>query len=588
MDPEAPGDVIRGRHDPAPARVASDDEGLLPELRALELLDRRIEGVEIQVRDDHASQASGGAGRDRLCRVAVLSTQAERGSDEFSRRSERMAALVAELRERTAQVAAGGGERSVERHRSRGKLTARERIDRLVDPDGAFLELNALAAWDLYEGDAPSAGIVTGIGVVEGRECVLVANDATVKGGSYFPLTVKKHLRAQEVAAQNRLPCLYLVDSGGAFLPLQADVFPDRDHFGRIFFNQAQMSAQGIPQIAVVMGSCTAGGAYVPAMSDETVIVRGTGTIFIGGPPLVKAATGQDVTAEELGGADVHTRRSGVADHYATSDEHALALARGIVRNLHDRKPEAPWDVAPAEPPAVDPSDLYGLIPEDFRHQTDARELIARIVDGSRFQEFKTLYGETLVTGFARIEGYPVGILANNGVLFAESAQKGAHFVELCCKRRVPLVFLQNITGFMVGAEYEAGGIARDGAKLVMAVANARVPKFTVVTGGSFGAGNYAMCGRAYEPRQLWMWPNARISVMGGEQAATVLSMVGDVDEAAIREKYEREGNPYFSTARLWDDGIIDPLDTRRVLALGISAALNAPIAETTFGIFRM
>jgi len=520
--------------------------------------------------------------------VAVLSSQVERGSDDFTRRHERMTALVAELRERTAAVARGGGERALERHRERGKLPARERIDRLVDPDTAFLELGALAAWDLYDGQAPSAGIVTGIGVVEGRECVIVANDATVKGGSYFPLTVKKHLRAQEVAAQNRLPCLYLVDSGGAFLPLQAEVFPDRDHFGRIFFNQAQLSAEGIAQIAVVMGSCTAGGAYVPAMSDETVIVRGTGTIFIGGPPLVKAATGQDVTAEELGGADVHARRSGVADHYAISDEHALAVTRGIVRNLHARRPEPPWDVAVPEPPALDPGELYGLVPEDFRHQTDARELIARIVDGSRFQEFKALYGETLVTGFARIEGMPVGILANNGVLFAESAQKGAHFVELCCKRRVPLVFLQNITGFMVGAEYEAGGIARDGAKLVMAVANARVPKFTVVTGGSFGAGNYAMCGRAYEPRQLWMWPNARISVMGGEQAATVLAMVGDVDEDEIREKYEREGNPYFSTARLWDDGIIDPLDTRRVLALGLAAALNAPIPETTFGVFRM
>jgi len=520
--------------------------------------------------------------------VAVLSSQVERGSDDFTRRHERMAALVTELRERTAAVARGGGERALERHRERGKLPARERIDRLVDPDTAFLELGALAAWDLYDGQAPSAGIVTGIGVVEGRECVIVANDATVKGGSYFPLTVKKHLRAQEVAAQNRLPCLYLVDSGGAFLPLQAEVFPDRDHFGRIFFNQAQLSAEGIAQIAVVMGSCTAGGAYVPAMSDETVIVRGTGTIFIGGPPLVKAATGQDVTAEELGGADVHARRSGVADHYAISDEHALAVTRGIVRNLHARRPEPPWDVAVPEPPALDPGELYGLVPEDFRHQTDARELIARIVDGSRFQEFKALYGETLVTGFARIEGMPVGILANNGVLFAESAQKGAHFVELCCKRRVPLVFLQNITGFMVGTEYEAGGIARDGAKLVMAVANARVPKFTVVTGGSFGAGNYAMCGRAYEPRQLWMWPNARISVMGGEQAATVLAMVGDVDEDEIREKYEREGNPYFSTARLWDDGIIDPLDTRRVLALGLAAALNAPIPETTFGVFRM
>jgi acetyl-CoA carboxylase carboxyltransferase component len=520
--------------------------------------------------------------------VAVLSSQAERGSEEFERRRERMTGLVAELRERTALVARGGGERAVERHRSRGKLTARERIDLLVDPDTAFLELNALAAWDIYDGEAPSAGIVSGVGVVEGRECVVVANDATVKGGSYFPLTVKKHLRAQEVASQNGLPCIYLVDSGGAFLPLQAEVFPDRDHFGRIFFNQAQMSARGIPQVAVVMGSCTAGGAYVPAMSDETVIVRGTGTIFIGGPPLVKAATGQDVTAEELGGADVHARRSGVADHYATSDEHALAMARGIVRNLHGRRPEPPWEIAAAEPPALDPSDLYGLIPEDFRQQTDARELIARLVDGSRFQEFKALYGETLVCGFARIEGTPVGILANNGVLFAESAQKGAHFVELCCKRRVPLVFLQNITGFMVGTEYEAGGIARDGAKLVMAVANARVPKFTVVTGGSFGAGNYAMCGRAYEPRQLWMWPNARISVMGGEQAATVLSMVGEVDEEAIRDKYEREGNPYYSTARLWDDGIIDPLDTRRVLALGLAAAANAPVPETTFGVFRM
>ena len=518
----------------------------------------------------------------------LLTSQVERDSELYARRRERMTALVGELRERTAQVAAGGGEASVERHRSRGKLPARERIDLLVDPDGAVLELSALAAWEVYDGQAPSAGIVTGIGIVEGRECVIVANDATVKGGTYFPLTVKKHLRAQEVAAQNRLPCLYLVDSGGASLPLQAEVFPDREHFGRIFFNQAQMSAQGIPQIALVLGSCTAGGAYVPAMSDETIIVRGTGTIFIGGPPLVKAATGQDVTAEELGGADVHTRRSGVADYYAASDEHALALARGIVRNLHERKPEPPWEVAEPEPPALDPQDLHGLIPEDFRHRADARELIARIVDGSRFHEFKALYGETLVTGFARIEGYPVGILANNGVLFAESAQKGAHFVELCCKRRVPLVFLQNITGFMVGTEYEAGGIARDGAKLVMAVANAAVPKFTVVTGGSFGAGNYAMCGRAYEPRQLWMWPNARISVMGGEQAATVLAMVGDVDEEAIRDKYEREGNPYYSTARLWDDGIIDPLDTRRVLALGLAAALNAPIPETTFGIFRM
>jgi len=499
-----------------------------------------------------------------------------------------MEGLVGELRERTALIAKGGGDKATERHRSRGKLPARERIDRLVDPGAAFLELNALAAWDLYDGQAPAAGIVTGIGVVEGRECAIVANDATVKGGSYFPLTVKKHLRAQEIAEQNNLPCIYLVDSGGAFLPLQDEVFPDRDHFGRIFFNQAQMSAKGIPQIAVVMGSCTAGGAYVPAMSDETIIVRGTGTIFIGGPPLVKAATGQDVTAEELGGADVHTRHSGVADHYATSDEHALALTRQIVRNLQGRKPDPPWEPLEAEPPAADPAELYGLIPEDFRQQVDARELIARIVDGSRFDEFKALYGETLVTGFAHIEGCPVAILANNGVLFAESSQKGAHFIELATKRRIPLVFLQNITGFMVGQEYEAGGIARDGAKLVMAVANAQVPKFTVIVGGSFGAGNYAMCGRAYEPRQLWMWPNARISVMGGEQAATVLTMVGDADPDEIRAKYEREGSPYYSTARLWDDGIIDPLDTRRVLALGLSSALNGPIPETTFGVFRM
>jgi 3-methylcrotonyl-CoA carboxylase beta subunit len=518
--------------------------------------------------------------------MAALTSEVVR-DETFERRNASMEALVAELRERSARVAAGGGEKATERHRSRGKLTARERIDRLVDPGTAFLELNALAAWELYAGDAPAAGIVTGIGVVEGRQCVIVANDATVKGGSYYPLTVKKHLRAQEVARQNRLPCLYLVDSGGAFLPLQAEVFPDRDHFGRIFFNQARLSALGIPQIAVVMGSCTAGGAYVPAMSDETVIVSGTGTIFIGGPPLVKAATGQDVTAEELGGADVHTRRSGVADHFATSDEHALAIAREIVRHL-DPPPPSPWDMSGVEEPLLDPADLYGLIPEDFRHELDARAVIGRIVDGSRFHEFKQLYGATLICGFARIEGYPVAILANQGVLFAESSQKGAHFIELACKRRVPLVFLQNITGFMVGKEYEEGGIARDGAKLVMAVACADVPKFTVVTGGSFGAGNYAMCGRAYEPRQLWMWPNARISVMGGEQAATVLTMVGDADPDEIRATYEAEGNPYYSTARLWDDGIIDPLDTRRVLALGLAAAANAPVPETTFGIFRM
>ena len=523
-----------------------------------------------------------------LRRMSVLTSQVERESELFAAAPRPMEALVGEVRERTALVARGGGEKALEKHRSRGKLPARERVDRLLDPGSAFLELGALAAWDMYEGQAPSAGIVTGIGVIEGRECVIVANDATVKGGTYFPLTVKKHLRAQEVAEQNGLPCIYLVDSGGAFLPLQDEVFPDRDHFGRIFFNQARMSAKGIPQIAAVMGSCTAGGAYVPAMSDETIIVKGTGTIFIGGPPLVKAATGQDVTAEELGGADVHTRRSGVADHYATSDEHALAIVRSVVRNLHGAPKDMPWDLVPAEEPVVDPSDLYGLIPEDYRQSFDTREVIARIVDGSRFHEFKELYGETLVCGFARIEGYPVGILANNGVLFAESAQKGAHFIELACERKVPLVFLQNITGFMVGTEYEAGGIARDGAKLVMAVACAEVPKFTVVIGGSFGAGNYGMAGRAYSPRQLWMWPNARISVMGGEQAATVLTMVGDADPDEIRAKYEHEGNPYHSTARLWDDGIIDPLDTRRVLALGISAALNAPIPETKFGIFRM
>jgi acetyl-CoA carboxylase carboxyltransferase component len=519
--------------------------------------------------------------------VSVLTSQVDRASEPFERRRARMEELVAELRERTATVALGGGERAVERHRSRGKLTARERIDRLVDPGTAFLELSALAAWDVYDAQAPSAGIVTGIGAVEGQECVIVANDATVKGGSYFPLTVKKHLRAQEIAEQNHLPCIYLVDSGGAFLPLQAEVFPDREHFGRIFYNQARMSAKAIPQIAVVMGSCTAGGAYVPAMSDETVIVRGTGTIFIGGPPLVKAATGQDVSAEELGGADVHARRSGVADHYATSDEHALAIARSVVRHLHRRK-ELPWELAAPEEPLADPEELYGLIPEDHRQPFDPREAIARIVDGSRFDEFKQLYGETLVCGFARVEGYPVAILANNGVLFAESAQKGAHFIELACERKIPLVFLQNITGFMVGVEYEAGGIARDGAKLVMAVACAEVPKFTVVIGGSFGAGNYGMCGRAYGPRQLWMWPNARISVMGGEQAATVLTMVGDADPDEIRAKYEAEGNPYYSTARLWDDGVIDPLDTRRVLALGLSASLNAPIRETKFGVFRM
>jgi acetyl-CoA carboxylase carboxyltransferase component len=520
--------------------------------------------------------------------MSLLRSRIDTGSDEFRRRRAHNETLVNELRERTALVAAGGGPEATARHRARGKLPVRERIDRLLDAGTGFLEMNALAAWGCYEGQAPSAGIVTGIGVIEGRQCVIVANDATVKGGSYFPLTVKKHLRAQEVAEQNRLPCVYLVDSGGAYLPLQAEVFPDRDHFGRIFFNQARMSANGIPQIAVVMGSCTAGGAYVPAMSDESVIVAGTGTIFVGGPPLVKAATGQDVSAEELGGADVHARSSGVVDHRASSDEHALAIARRIIRNLPRTAPGPPWEIADPEPPAADPGALYGVIPEDHRTQLDPRELIARIVDGSRLDEFKELYAETLVCGWARIEGYPVGILANNGVLFGETARKGAHFIELACVRRVPLIFLQNITGFMVGKEYEAAGIARDGAKLVTAVACAEVPKFTVVVGGSFGAGNYAMCGRAYGPRQLWMWPNARISVMGGEQAAAVLTMVGDADPVAIRGKYEAEGNPYYSTARLWDDGIIDPVDTRQVLALGLAAALERPIPETRFGVFRM
>jgi acetyl-CoA carboxylase carboxyltransferase component len=473
----------------------------------------------------------------------------------------------------------------------------RERIERLIDPGSAFLELSPLAASGLYDDEAPGAGIVTGIGLVEGVECVLVANDATVKGGTYYPMTVKKHVRAQEIALENRLPCLYLVDSGGAYLPLQDEVFPDRDHFGRIFYNQAQLSARAIPQIALVMGSSTAGGAYVPAMSDETVIVRGTGTIFLGGPPLVKAATGEEVSAEDLGGAEVHTTTSGVADHYALDDEHALAIGREIVRSLAWRKPEPPWQRAEPSAPSVDPEDLYGVVPADARQSYDVREVIARIVDGSDLHEFKERYGETLVCGFARIEGYPVGILANNGILFSSSSLKGAHFVELASQRRIPLVFLQNITGFMVGREYEAGGIAKDGAKLVTAVATTAVPKFTVIIGGSFGAGNYGMAGRAYSPRQLWMWPNARISVMGGPQAARVLSTVSDeietdaqrdAFEAPILAEYERQGSAYYSTARLWDDGVIDPLDTRRVLAMGISAALNAAIPETRFGVFRM
>ena len=532
--------------------------------------------------------------------MPVLRSALDLASDAFRANTQAMAGLVDELRSRTrilAERGAAGDDASITRHRERGKLPVRERIERLIDAGSAFLELSPLAANGLYDDEAPGAGIVTGIAVVDGVECVIVANDATVKGGTYFPMTVKKHLRAQEIALENRLPCLYLVDSGGAFLPLQDEVFPDREHFGRIFFNQAQLSALGIPQIALVMGSSTAGGAYVPAMSDETVIVRGTGTIFLGGPPLVKAATGEEVSAEDLGGADLHTATSGVADHFALDDEHALAIGRSIVRNLARRKPDPPWAVAEAAPPSVNPADLYGVIPADPRQSYDVREVIARLVDGSDFHEFKERYGETLVTGFARIEGYPVGILANNGILFSSSSLKGAHFVELASQRRIPLLFLQNITGFMVGREYEAGGIAKDGAKLVTAVATTAVPKFTVIISGSFGAGNYGMAGRAYGPRQLWMWPNARISVMGGQQAARVLSTVGgpfetdaarDAFEAPILAEYERQGSPYYSTARLWDDGVIDPLDTRRALAMGISAALNAPIDATRFGVFRM
>ena len=535
--------------------------------------------------------------------MATLESRVDRNSPEYQENRAYFDALVAELRQRVEQVRQGGGERAIAKHRARHKLLARERVELLCDPETPFLEFNPLAAWGMYHDEAPSAGIVTGIGVVAGQECVIVANDATVKGGTYFPTTVKKHLRAQEIGEQNHLPCIYLVDSGGAFLPLQADVFPDREHFGRIFYNQAQMSAKHIPQIASVMGSCTAGGAYIPAMSDETVIVRGNGTIFLAGPPLVKAATGEEVSAEDLGGADVHSRTSGVTDHYALNDEHALAIVREIVSNLNRRK-SYPWDVAAPEPPKYDPRDLYGIVPRDPRKSFDVREIIARLVDGSRFHEFKALYGTTLVCGFARLMGYPVGIIANNGILFSESALKATHFIELCCQRKTPLIFLQNITGFMVGRQYEAGGIAKDGAKMVMAVANANVPKFTVIIGGSFGAGNYGMCGRAYGPRQLWMWPNARISVMGGEQAASTLLTVR-MDGLAARgqtmtveeqeqfkaptlAKYEEEGNPYYSTARLWDDGILDPMETRTTLALGIAAALNAPIPETQFGVFRM
>jgi acetyl-CoA carboxylase carboxyltransferase component len=546
--------------------------------------------------------------QDRLLRLVsasmdILTSRIKTDSTLFKSNRERMLALVGELRERVSRARDGGGAKYVERHREQGKLPARDRIAQLIDPASPFLELSALAAWDLYDNEAPAAGIVTGIGRVSGREVMIVANDATVKGGTYYPLTVKKHVRAQQVALDNRLPCVYLVDSGGAFLPMQAEVFPDREHFGRIFFNQARMSAERIPQIAVVMGSCTAGGAYVPAMSDETIIVKGTGTIFLGGPPLVKAATGEEVTAEDLGGADVHTRLSGVADHFAEDDEHALQIARRIVARLHTTK-RLPGDMATPEPPRYDPEELYGVVNIDSRYPYDVREVIARLVDGSRFDEFKERYGATLVTGFARLHGFLVGLVASNGVLFSESALKATHFMELCNLRGIPLVFLQNITGFMVGKQYERGGIAKDGAKMVHAVANSVVPKFTVVIGGSFGAGNYGMCGRAYEPRLLWMWPNSRISVMGGEQAASVLATVkkdqlardgktlSADEDAAIRapivEKYEREGSPYYSTARLWDDGVLDPVRTRDALALGLSAAYNAPIPDARFGVFRM
>ena len=532
-----------------------------------------------------------------------FASQVQISSGEFKANHSRLSALVAEYRERLASVQQGGGPKYLQRHREQGKLPVRERIDKLLDPGSPLLELSSLAGWGMYENEAPGAGLVTGIGRVSGREVVIVANDATVKGGTYYPITVKKHLRAQEIAAQNRLPCVYLVDSGGAFLPRQDEVFPDRDHFGRIFFNQARMSAAGIAQIAVVMGSCTAGGAYVPAMSDETVIVRNTGTIFLGGPPLVKAATGEEVTAEDLGGADVHTRHSGVADYFAEDDEHALQLARTIASTLNTAK-QLPADLATPEDPAYSPEEIYGIVSADLRKPYDVREVIARLVDGSRFDEFKERYATTIVCVFARWHGFLVGIIANNGVLFSESALKATHFIELCNTRGIPLIFLQNITGFMVGRQYERGGIAKDGAKMVHAVANSVVPKFTVIVGGSFGAGNYGMCGRAYEPRLLWMWPNARISVMGGEQAAGVLTSVkrdqlardgktlSADEESAIRQpildKYEEEGSPYYSTARLWDDGILDPAETRAAVALALSAAFNAPIPPPKFGVFRM
>ncbi|HTW35849.1 MAG TPA: carboxyl transferase domain-containing protein [Rhizomicrobium sp.] len=535
--------------------------------------------------------------------MAIIKSAILPSSAPFKANAQAMGALVDELKSRLATAALGGDERSRERHKARGKLLPRERVEGLVDPGTPFLELSPLAAFGMYEGDIHAAGIITGIGRISGHECVIVCNDATIKGGTYYPITVKKHLRAQEIARENNLPCVYLVDSGGANLPNQAEIFPDKEHFGRIFYNQATMSGLGIPQIASVMGSCTAGGAYVPAMSDETIIVKGQGTIFLGGPPLVKAATGEVVTAEELGGADVHARISGVADHYAHDDHHALAIVRRIAGNLNRAKqPNIPIE-AP-HPPFYDPAELDGIVPQSLATQYDVREVIARLIDGSDFDEFKSLYARTLVTGFARIEGMPVGIIANNGILFSESALKGAHFIELCCQRRVPLLFLQNIAGFMVGKKYEAGGIAKDGAKLVTAVASAAVPKITVIIGGSYGAGNYGMCGRAFDPRFLFTWPNSRISVMGGEQAASVLATVRrdgleargeswsaddeDAFKAPIRARYEEEGNPYFATARLWDDGIIAPADTRRVLALALSACFNSPIEKTSYGVFRM
>jgi 3-methylcrotonyl-CoA carboxylase beta subunit len=535
--------------------------------------------------------------------MTVLHSQLNPRSADFAANAAAMRSVVDDLKAHLEKTAVGGGEAARAKHTARGKLLPRDRVQMLLDPGTPFLEVAPLAALNMYNNDAPCAGVIAGIGRVSGVDCMIVCNDATVKGGTYYPMTVKKHLRAQEIAQQNNLPCIYLVDSGGANLPNQDEVFPDRDHFGRIFFNQANMSAQGIAQIAVVMGSCTAGGAYVPAMSDETIIVKNQGTIFLGGPPLVKAATGEVVSAEDLGGGDVHTRLSGVADHLAQNDVHALALARQAVKNLNAHKQPNIATHIPV-PPKYDAQELYGVIPTDTRKPFDVREIIARIVDGSEFDEFKARFGTTLVCGFARIEGMPVGIIANNGILFSESALKGAHFIELCCQRKIPLVFLQNITGFMVGRKYENEGIARNGAKMVTAVATAAVPKFTVIIGGSFGAGNYGMCGRAFAPRFLWMWPNARISVMGGEQAASVLATVkrdgieakggqwsAEEEQAfkdPIRQQYEHQGHPYFATARLWDDGVIDPADTRRVLALGLSASLNAPIPETKFGLFRM